>query len=355
MSYFEKEILKSTKPLDIREQSEASVSGFNGIWANKQEVLNWRGPIPITDYRLNEDNNPDFITKTINEPVEYTQDITVKYLKPPTPEKHGDLIIKQEDDIIRPYAPPQIIRQLAARPRTPEPLIIREKPPAAPVAFPQQIIKIPGKVIEPPARRVIIEKMPQLPPKPQPVVIEKWLPYEKQKRKVVYQEASIKAGPVDPVKNIIIQWQAPNTVIKKEIRYTGVDNADPVEYVAKHGNKLKDSVDIPKFALDWEYISKSGSTSDELRNEMETLKLKVVSLNTSNSDLMTKSYLETNNGMRLLYDSDRTSSEHHELEGDLEALKLIDLDKEGLGMYKNLMHGKKGSYSAYGYSSSVHF
>ena len=50
------------------------------------------------------------ISKTIHEPIEYSQDIAVRYLKPPAPAPHGDLIIRQENDVVRPIAPPQIIR-----------------------------------------------------------------------------------------------------------------------------------------------------------------------------------------------------------------------------------------------------
>lgn len=342
----EREVVKSLAPLQVNEDEEVSALGQRGIWLNKSEVQNWRGPIPISDYKLNEDSTPDLVTKTIHQPVEYTQDIAVRYLKPPTPQPHGDLIIRQENDVIRPQAPPQIIRQLAPRPRTPEPLIIREKPPTPPTVFPQQTISLPGKVMDPPPRKVIIERMAQLPAKPQPIVIEKWLPYERQARKVVYQPPTVVAGPVEKPKNVIIQWQVPNSVIKKEIRYLGVEKADPKEYVAKYGKDLKDSSELPRFALDWDHISKSAAASEELKQELEKLKLKVVDLNPSGSDLLfTRHYVDSGTGFKLLLDSANLPSDFHELEGDLEALKLVDLDREGLGLYKNLKTTAKSDYS----------
>ena len=113
-------IIDSLIPLEVSEDEETTALGNKGVWVNKAEVKNWRGPVHLDQYKLNEDATPDLITKTIHQPVEYTQDISVRYLKPPTPPPHGDLVIRQENDIVRPVAPPQIIRQLAPRPRTPE-------------------------------------------------------------------------------------------------------------------------------------------------------------------------------------------------------------------------------------------
>ncbi len=152
-------IIDALNPVEVAEDEEVAALGNRGVWVNKAEVKNWRGPIPITDYKLNDDALPDMITKTIHQPVEYTQDISVKYLKPPTPPAHGDLVIRQENDVVRPVAPPQIIRQLAPRPRTPEPLVIREKPPQKPSVLPREVITLPGTVYDPPAREVIVERM----------------------------------------------------------------------------------------------------------------------------------------------------------------------------------------------------
>lgn len=349
----ERDLIKSLEPLRINEEEETTVQNQRGIWANRDEVRNWRGPIPISDYTFNEDSTPDLITKTIHQPVEYTQDIAVKYLKPPTPPPHGDLIIRQENDIIRPAAPAQIIRQLAPRPRTPEPLIIRERPPVPPTVMPTQLISLPGKVIDPPPRKVIIERMAQLPAKPQPVIIEKWLPYERQKRKVVYQPPTIVGAPAEKPKNVIIQWQVPNSVIKKEIRYLGVEKTDPNEYVAKHSSSLKETSEVPRFALDWDHISKSAATSDELKRELEKLKLKVVDLNPHNELLFTRHYVDAGNGFKLLFDAGHLPSDFHELEGDLDALKLVDLDREGLSSYKTYSSAKKSDFSTvYTFSSS---
>ena len=69
MSYIsEKEIIKSVSPIPINEEDleEVSVLGEHGLWANKQEVENWNGSLPVEDYKINEDEHPDHIIKVIN-------------------------------------------------------------------------------------------------------------------------------------------------------------------------------------------------------------------------------------------------------------------------------------------------
>lgn len=171
----ENAILRSNVPINITETEEISVLGHRGVWANKNEVINWRGPIPISQYKINEDPNPEIIHKTSAQPVEYTQDIQVRYLRPPTPPVPGELVIRQESSPPLPEAPPQVIRQHAPRPVTPEPLIIREAPPEAPAAVARKVVTIKAPPLDPPPRKVVIEKLPALPPKPQPILIERWL------------------------------------------------------------------------------------------------------------------------------------------------------------------------------------
>lgn len=89
----------------------------------------------------------------------------IRRLKPPKPPQHGVLNIVQEADIVKPAAPPIIIRQPGNKAAQAETIVIRERPPKMPEALPEQTIRIKGKVIEPPARRVIIEKLPDEPSK----------------------------------------------------------------------------------------------------------------------------------------------------------------------------------------------
>ena len=234
LSQMETAILRSQIPIDINETEEITVLGERGIWANKDEVVQWQGVIPINQYVINEDQHPEIITKKSTQHLEYVQELAIRYLRPPTPPTPGEIIITQEANSSIAPAPPLIIRQQPARAETPEPLVIREAPPEPPVVVGRKVITISGKRLPPPPRKVIIERLAPLPSKPQNVIIERWLPYSTVKRRVIFnrQDAAAEAIIAKP-KNIIVQWEAPQVSIKKEIKYLGVIRANPVEYVQK--------------------------------------------------------------------------------------------------------------------------
>ena len=52
-----------TQPLDFAETEEIEVLGQRGIWLNRHEVERWRGPIPVDEYPINEDESPEVIEK----------------------------------------------------------------------------------------------------------------------------------------------------------------------------------------------------------------------------------------------------------------------------------------------------
>ena len=146
--------------------------------------------------------------------------MAIRYLRPPTPPQPGEILIQQEQNVLTPPAPPLIVRQQPARPETPEPLVVREAPPEPPRQVGRKLISIAGRRLPPPPRKVVIERLAQLPAKPQSVLIERWLPYSQVKRRVVFQRA-----PADPIavrpRNVIIQWEAPSVIVRKEIKYLG--------------------------------------------------------------------------------------------------------------------------------------
>ena len=287
--------MRSSEPVELNEIDEIEVLGQRGIWANKTEVLNWRGVIPINEYKINIDANPEIITKKSQHTLNYIQELAIRYLRPPTPPAPGEIVITQEANVLTPPAPPLVIRQQPARPATPEPLVIREASPPAPLPVGRKLITISGKRIPPPPRKVVIERLAQLPAKPQSVLIERWLPYADVKRRVIFQ-----AAPPDPIvvapRNTVVQWQAPEVQIRKEFKYLGVIRANPAEYVQTYGQSLRVSHDLPDFVHD-----------------IKTPEGLVLAANYQPSDL-------------------------HELEGDLHALNLIDLDKEGLSGYRHYLH-----------------
>jgi hypothetical protein len=123
------------------------------------------------------------------------------------------------------------------------------------------------------------------------------LPFKELKRRVIF-EAAAKAAVINnaKVRNTIIQWQTPAPVVKKNMKYLGVVRADPLEYVQRYGTNLKKSHELPSFVVE----------------------------------------LENNNGYQK-YVSEQ--GKPNQLEGDLEALKLIDLDREGLSIYRPYLTG----------------
>lgn len=170
-SKIEQAILNSSEPLPLPESEIIDINGIRGILVNKDEVANWNGPVPITQFKINHDPNPEVVRKPNNQTVEYNQDISVRYLRPPTPT--GEILIRRKDNHIPVLAPPHIVRIPGCRPSTPPPVIFRETPPEYRIESKQFVV--PGKTItDLPDRRLVVEKLPSLPQKPPQIIIEKW-------------------------------------------------------------------------------------------------------------------------------------------------------------------------------------
>lgn len=245
---------------------------------------------PFEQYKLNVDDNPVVIRKKPTEKVEYTQNISLKYLKPPKPQKPGDIVIIQEPTVQIQPATPLFIREKPEKPTKPAPVIFRENPPKEPKPLPAKEIKIPGKIIDPPPRQVIIEKLPKLPEMPQDIIIERWLSYDKRSRNVVFKPAKpIRLLPRP--KNLLIEWEQPDFEIKKEFSFLGVETMDPAEYESKYDNLIK---------------------ANELPDDV-------------------KSFM-TPDGEVLAVDGDQ--NELPLLTGDVKALNYVDLKNEGLAEYE---------------------
>jgi hypothetical protein len=309
-SAVESAILRASNPVEFNEDESLTVHGQTGIWVNKAEVLNWKGILPISHYQINEDLNPQVIRKQTDQQLIYEQEVAIRYLRPPTPPPPGEILIRQEKNIPTPPAPPLVIRQQPPRPETPAPLLIREAPPRPPVAIGQKVITISGKRLPPPPRKVIIERLAPLPSKPQSVIIERWLPYTQSKRKVIFQRNQEADPVVAKPRNIIIQWEAPAVQIKKEFKDLGIIRANPVEYVQRYGTSLKTHIDLPQFVK-------------EIRPPTGV----VLAAEYSAPSLV-------------------------ELEGDIQALGLIDLEREGLSEYRAFLT-RFGSASYTSSSSNV--
>jgi hypothetical protein len=294
-SNVEAAILAATKPFEIAEKEIININGISGLWTNKSEAENWNGPLPLKEYPINNDSEPEVIKKRTDQTIIYEHEVAIRYLRPPTPPPPGELIIKQEKAVRPPPAPPVVIRQQPRKPETPPPLVVREEPPKPPKPIPPKVITVPGKQLPPPPRKVVIERFGTLPDKPRPIVIERWLPYGEQKRKIVYMKPNESESPVEiQQKNLVIEWEAPQVLIKKEFRDLGIVKVNPLEYYEKYNGELKPSSELP--ALAQTIQPPAGYTYAAEAPEPPV-----------------------------------------KLEGDIEALKLIDLEANGLSEYRYLL------------------
>lgn len=294
-SQVEAAILAANNPPQLDLAEVINVAGQSGAWTNKAELLAWKGVIPLSQYLINEDSNPEIIRKRTEQQLIYEQEIAIRYLRPPTPPPPGEILIRQEKNIPTPPAPPLIIRQQPPRPDTPPPLVVREAPPNPPAAVGQKVITVSGKRIPPPPRKVVIERLAPLPSKPQSVIIERWLPYRDQKRRVIFQRNTVPDPIIQVPRNVIVQWEPPAVVIKKEFKDLGIIRANPVDYVQRYGASLKASLELPQFVK------------------------------------------EIKPPVGVVLASEYVASSLLELEGDLDALNLIDLEYNGLAQYRSYL------------------
>ncbi|RNA33559.1 hypothetical protein BpHYR1_025257 [Brachionus plicatilis] len=295
LSDIELKILRSSVPLEFNNTDHISFENQKFLLLNKSEIENWRGNVGLGQLPLNKDSHPLVINKKPTNTLDYVQQLTIRYLRPPTPKSPSPIVIKQNPDICAPPAPPLVIRQIPPEPKSPEPLIIRENPPPPPAKLDKKVIVVRGKNLPPPPRKVVIERLAPVPPKPPTIIIERWLPYSKRKCRVIYQKSSSPQMVVKDPKNVIVDWQTPEVEVEKKLNFLGVLKADPGEYRKKYGQNLKKLKDYPELR---EYLKNSNKLLKE----------------------------------------DEEESEVPELEGDIDALKLVDLDKEGLGHYKDFVN-----------------
>ena len=68
-SDLEQAILHSKEPINLNTTADDEiydpVLGIRGIWTNRQEALNWKGPLKLEDYKYNEGVVNRFFGKTL--------------------------------------------------------------------------------------------------------------------------------------------------------------------------------------------------------------------------------------------------------------------------------------------------
>ena len=229
--------------------------------------------IPIDQYKLQVDPNPTVIRKKAEGRVTLTQNVSLKFLKPPAPEQPGDITITQEQDVQAPAAPPLVIRQPAPpAPLTPAPLIVRERPPQPPNPIGPKIITIPGRVLPPPPRQVITERLAPEPARPQDIIIERWLGYARRTRNVNFQPAAPIQLAAAPEKNVLIEWETSDVDLRQEFKFLGVQEADPRSYASHYGHTLVDSSRLPREAAQFATPAGAVLAVDSDPNEVPVLR-----------------------------------------------------------------------------------
>lgn len=184
--------LKVSNSNSNRTYPEIEINGIKGTWVNEDESDNWAGDIPLSEYPINVDNDPIIIHKKYEDgELDYSQELNVRYLKPPTPSP-GAIFIDELPSIPAPELPPIILRQKPQSDHQSEKEVYyREMPPRAPKKIEPVTVRIPGKNMPPPPRKVIIEILPKIPTKPQPILLERWLTPKPVKRRVVYERTPV--------------------------------------------------------------------------------------------------------------------------------------------------------------------
>lgn len=113
-----------------------------------------------------------------------------------------------------------------------EVLIYREEPPPMPTNVERKIVKVLAPKIAPPPRVLIVERPPPaVAAKSQSILIERWLAPKQQERRVIFEGSQINAlftgHPL--IRNQIIEYDAPKTIVNKHFTDLGVTRMNPDE------------------------------------------------------------------------------------------------------------------------------
>jgi hypothetical protein len=110
-SQVEQALRNAQQPIHFPQATQVrQVGQYSGLHLNQNEEQQFRGSIPLSQYQINQDPNPEVIRKQLGS-VKVEQQIAVKYLNPPPAPKPGDLIIRERANQA-PQAPPVILRRM---------------------------------------------------------------------------------------------------------------------------------------------------------------------------------------------------------------------------------------------------
>jgi hypothetical protein len=211
-------------------------------------LINWEGSYQrssstneIISTDAKQDTHAEHIRRHNNNRITYRQDVSIRYLQPPTPPPPDPVIIREIYAPQLPEPPPLVIRQRPPALITPPPIVIRERPPIPPPIQPPRIVTKYLPAPPPSSRRVVIERQAPLPQKPRPIIIEKWLPYKPpSERRVVVQRAQpLMQRPVQ--RNTVITYDPPHVDVVKNVRNLGTVRVDPHMYSVQYGSQFSSS------------------------------------------------------------------------------------------------------------------
>jgi hypothetical protein len=98
-------------------------------------------------------------------------------------------------------------------------------------------------------------------------------------------------------RNVIVQWEAPKVEVKQEFKYLGVIKANPAEYVAQYRDTLKSARELPEFVQ----------------------------------------HIKNQEGIVLAAEKPEPTVCAFDLEGDVQLMKYVNLDREGLTEYRDIL------------------
>ena len=223
--------------------------GYGRPWQGEQ-VIQTNGPEETNQYLQQHErdiclHSPKTVEDTVSSsPILREQQVSVRFLRPPTPPPPGPLVIKQVREKQPPPQPPLVINERPPRSVTPPPLVLRERPPTPPQCIPceTKIEYLPAGPV--PKRSVTIHRYEAVPQRPQDIIIERWLPYgPRPERRVIIQPAVAAENYPDATFTI---YKHGSTVggVRRKFQNLGVCPEDPCCYSSRYSGHLLDAATL---------------------------------------------------------------------------------------------------------------
>jgi len=280
-----------------------NVNGVSGHYVNKSEAeSSWRGDVGLTAIQVFQDSAPEVVRKkATNCPANLKNHQTLKALKVCEAKPVGDIIIEETPSVQagpQPEPPPLHLVLPGKGPSgNKREVHIQEQAPAPQRDIGEKVIRIPSRNPAGKAphgqRQLIVESLPDAPDtSSEDVHVVRWLAPAPRTRRVIFKPAPPTCAPPapPPPKNLHVIWEPCSLEAATEFRFLGQECAQPGQ---TGSGQVVATGQLPQFALSQQAPAGERWASDA-----------------------------------------RPGDDIPKLVGDLEALKLIDLDREGLSEYR---------------------